>query len=126
MISFCIFVSERGCSLIILTHKTKSIMKTNKLKKAGFTENGISNFIRVVESTLPHVPGDWDFIDDERRLSFISNNKEMVSKYLQAAKPVFSDEEEDAYNWFNTTDPQKIKRLNEIQAAIKAFEILIN
>lgn len=126
MISFCIFVSERGCSLIILTQKTKSIMKTRKLKRAGFTEAGILNFIRVVESTLPHLPGNWDFIDSEKKLSFISKNKEMISKSIQAAMPGFSEEENEAFAWFNTTDPAKIKRLDELQSASQALAILVN
>jgi hypothetical protein len=98
-------------------------MKTLEMNQIGFTEKGIETFLNTIESVLPNAPGNWNFIDFESKLNFVTKNKETIESYLQGAKPKFSDEESEAFNWFNNTDELKIKRLNEVQAAIQAIRM---
>lgn len=92
-------------------------MTTDEMKQIGFTENGIEKFLAVIESSLPHTPGNWGFMRANEKLQIISKYKFHIEKYLKKAKPVFTDAECEAIAWFSTTDANKIKRLNDIQSA---------
>jgi hypothetical protein len=96
-------------------------MKTLEMNKLGFSDNGIINFVNVIESVLPHTPGNWEFITIEDKLNFISNNKNLILNYLENSKPKFSNNELDPENWFIDTDENKIKMLNELQSAISTL-----
>jgi glyoxylate utilization-related uncharacterized protein len=84
-----------------------------------------ANLITTVESVMPHMPGNWSFLDTNSKLFFIYKNYKRIDGYISAAKPIFSDEDEKSFNWFNSTEKSetKIKRLNELQAASVAIRM---
>lgn len=91
----------------------------NLMVEAGFTEQGIEKFISTVESVLPHVPGNWNFISIEKKLDFIQKNKTTIERYINDAKPVFTNEENALpFNF----DDDKIEAKNKKYAEIRSAE----
>jgi hypothetical protein len=71
-------------------------MKTLMIN-AGFTEQGIAKFISTIESILPHMPGNWNFIGTNEKLSFIAKNKITIKNYIDSSKPIFTNEENEGF-----------------------------
>jgi len=92
-------------------------MKSQELKENGFTDGGIKNLIRVIESVMPHLPGNWEFINTDSKLEFISNNKVTIEGYINSNKPNLPIQEM-PFDFLNSDDA---KRLNELQSASTAI-----
>ena len=91
----------------------------SSLLEAGFTPEGVNKFIRTIESVMPHMPGNWVFLNTNDKLFWISRHNQIITEYLEKAKPEYEDwEPGNALEFFS--DPErctKARRLNDIQSA---------
>lgn len=98
-------------------------MKT-LLIESGYTEKGIERFLYIIESAMPHMPGNWAFMSIEQKLSFIYKNKERVNSYIMNTMPVHLDHEMSIEMMFNDTVVEKNMRYKELKSAELTLRII--
>lgn len=98
-------------------------MKT-LLIESGYTAQGIERFISVIESVLPHTPGNWAFVGTEEKLSFISKNKTTIESYINESRPAFTEEEQSLpFNFHDEKLAAKNIRYSELRSAEQTLRI---
>lgn len=95
------------------------------LINAGYTEQGIQKFIDTIESVLPHLPGNWNFIGVDAKLTFISKNKATIADYVKSEFPEFTEEETNGFPAIFSEDEELSKRViekNERYLAVRSAD----